>query len=164
MEIIVIFWILSVTAPLIHIFFQKDLSPAKIIQTFILYQLVFTVGFGGLAGYYAHVFRADETAEYIGWLPGNPFQQEVGYANLMLGLLGLLCIVFRGTFWTATILGFSIWYLANAYGHLKQLIVNQNFAPGNAGIPLYADIFLPLIILSLLVAYSMVAHEEPGNT
>lgn len=155
MKYYLIIWIISVLAPFFHLLLiKKQRNPGEIIGLFLLYQLIFTVGFGGLLGYYAHIFEAEETANYIGWLPGSPFQAEVGYANLTFGILGLLCLFFRGNFWVATVFGISIWYLANAYGHIQQIVVNQNYSPGNAGAPLYIDIFLPVLLLSLLSTYS----------
>ncbi len=65
----------------------------------------------------------------------NPFQQEVAYANLAFAVLGLLCLFFRGNFWFATIIGASVWYLGNAYGHIKQISNLQNYFPGNAVFP-----------------------------
>jgi hypothetical protein len=155
---------LGIIIPLIYVIIKKnDKSTVEIIDLFLLYQLVFSVGMGGLMAYYAHVFRSVSTAEYIGWPPGNPFQQEVGYANLAFGILGILCIWFRNNFWTAVIFGFSIWSLANAYGHIKQIQLVLNYAPGNAGIPLYLDVFLPILLLSLLITRSALTIQKTNN-
>ena len=49
--------------------------------------LVFLVGVPGIVGFSGHVFNADQVAESIGWPKGNPFQYEVGIANLSYGVL-----------------------------------------------------------------------------
>jgi hypothetical protein len=36
-----------------------------------------------------HYFLSDPVAESIGWPTGNPFQLEVGFANLAVGILVL---------------------------------------------------------------------------
>ena len=111
----------------------------------------FNAGVGGLIGFLGHTFIADEVAESIGWPKENPFQFEVGVANLSYGVLGLLCIWIRGTFWIAVGLGFSVFLLGAAYGHIADIVVHENYAPNNAGAMLYADILIPLMILGLLI-------------
>lgn len=143
-------WIIAILHLLLS---RQPATKARIIEILLLYQLVFTVGLGGLFAFYGHAFLSNEIAEYIGWPPGNPFQLEVAYANLSFGILGLLCIWFRGLFWAATIIGLSIWFWADAYEHLRQLMVYQNEAPGNAGLPLYTDIIVPIILITLLTGY-----------
>lgn len=117
----------------------------------LLYLLAIAVGVGGLWGFIGHVFFADRVAAYIGWPQGSPFQFEVGIANLAFGILGLLCIRIRGDFWTATIISSSTFLLGDAYGHIRDIIVNGNYAPGNAGAPLYLDVIIPVLLISLLV-------------
>ncbi|MDI9623970.1 MAG: hypothetical protein QFX38_03675 [Methanothermobacter sp.] len=83
---------------------------------------------------------------------------EVAVANLSYGVLGLLSWKFRGDFWTATIIGFSIFYLGAAYIHIMDMF-QGNYAPGNVGAPLYFDIILP-ILLGLLAIYKVTVKKE----
>jgi hypothetical protein len=99
-----------------------------------------------------HAFVADEVAKQIGWPSGNPFQFEVAVANLSYGVLGLLCLHFRGLFWWATTIAYSVFLWGAAYGHVYELVVNNNHEPGNAGFVLYADIVTPLVLIGLLTA------------
>lgn len=146
---------IGLIAPVIHLLFLKPEKRAArdIVDLVLLYQLIFAVGFGGLLGAYAHLFMSDETAKYIGWPTGSPFQYEVGYANLTFGILGLLCFFIRGHFWTATVLGISIWYLLDAYGHVRDYLFHHNTAPGNTGLPLFIDIAIPIFLLALLALH-----------
>ena len=46
------------------------------------------LGIGGVYGFVAHLAFGPFLAEQIGW-PNSPFQNEVAYANLTIGILGL---------------------------------------------------------------------------
>ena len=43
-------------------------------------------------GFYWPFFLSAQVAANIGWAPGSPFQSEVAFANLSVGVLGVLCI------------------------------------------------------------------------
>lgn len=136
----------------IHLWLAPEpLSKAKIVEVILLYFLVFFVGLGGLLAAMGHTFRADEIALKIGWQPGSPFQFEMAMANLAFGVLGILCIWKRDGFWTATGIGFSVLLMGCTYGHLRDMLVHQNYAPYNAGAAiLFQDTAIPLLILTLL--------------
>jgi hypothetical protein len=89
---------------------QKQLNNKLISEILLFYVLTLCIGVNSLFMYYEHVFTPHQIAGYIGWPPDSPFQQEVGYANLAFGILGILCFFFRGLFWVATVFGVSIWY------------------------------------------------------
>jgi hypothetical protein len=64
-------------------------------------------------------------------------------------VLGVLCPVYGRGFWLATIIMASIFLLGAAVGHVKQMVVAKNFAPGNAGAIFAADVLVFLIVLYL---------------
>jgi hypothetical protein len=45
----------------------------------------------------------------------------------------------------------SIFLLGDAVGHVKQMVIAGNFAPGNAGVPFYMDIICPVLAIAFLV-------------
>jgi hypothetical protein len=139
---------------------RKPLSAHRVVETLLWWSLLVNVGIAGLLGFYAHAFHADATAEIIGWPPGSPFQFEVAVANLAFGVLGLLCVRFRGGFWAATIVGFAVFLEGAAFGHIRDIIQHQNYAPGNAGVILYWDVLVPLAQLILLLAYLRLEPED----
>jgi hypothetical protein len=47
----------------------------------------------------------------------------------------------------------TIFLWGAAYGHIMDIIVHGNYAPGNAGGVLYDDILVPFIMVVLLAAY-----------
>jgi hypothetical protein len=97
---------------------------------------------------YAHVFRPVETSASIGWST-SPYEYEVGMADLTVGVLGILCLRFRGDFWLATAIANAVWLLGDAVGHVRQMTLNNNHASNNSGIFLVTEIIMPLVILSL---------------
>jgi hypothetical protein len=56
---------------------------------------------------------------------------------LAFGVLGVLCLWFRRGFWAATTIGFAVFIEGAAYGHIRDIVVHHNYAPGNAGVVLY---------------------------
>ena len=115
--------------------------------------LVFLVGVPGIVGASGHIFAADQVAESIGWPKGSPFQYEVGVANLSFGILGIMCSWVTGDFWTATVVGFSVFLWGAAIGHIREMVTAKNFNPGNAGVVFYMDLLIPALLYVLLFTY-----------
>jgi hypothetical protein len=92
-------------------------------------------------------------------MPGSPFQFEVAIANLMLGVLGFMCLWFEADVWLVTIISTTIFGWGAAYGHIRDIMLNHNYAPGNAGLPLYVDIILPVVLIVLLIAYKATKNK-----
>jgi hypothetical protein len=122
-------------------------------EVVLVWFLVVWAGIGGVIAFLSHTLLADQTARAIGWPTGNPFQSEVAVANLAVGVLGILCYWIRGNFWLATVIATSVWLLGDAVVHIYHMVVNQNYHPGNAGLPFYFDILLPLLLIVLLIVY-----------
>jgi hypothetical protein len=158
-------WYLSpaavVVATGLHLWLGKrPVSARRITEVLLLYLLVIFVGVGGFLGFLGHTFQAREIALKIGWQP-SPFQFEVAVANLAFGILGILCIWQRRGFWTATGIGYATFLLGCGYGHLREMILDGNFAPYNVGPVLWVnDLAVPLAILLLLLVRR---HLSPGR-
>jgi hypothetical protein len=146
----VFFTLVAVVAASVHVAFspQRRRSGAAIAGTYLLYLLFFYVGLMGLLTAYAHVFRPAETSASIGW-PTSPYEYEVGMADLTVGLLGVLCVKFRGDFWLATAIANAVWLLGDAVGHIRQMTLYNNHASNNSGIFLVTEIMMPIVILAL---------------
>lgn len=89
--------------------------------------------------------------------------------DLSIGVVGLLCLRIRGTFWLAVLLVAAVQYYGDAYGHLYQWIENDNTEPGNVGIPLWLDLIVPTVGFLLYGAWRRTAGtgvssppDEPG--
>jgi hypothetical protein len=122
-------------------------------EVFLVWLLVVWAGIGSVLTFLSHTLFADQTAKGIGWPIGNPFQTEVAVANLAVGVLGILCYWIRGDFWLATVIATSVWLGGDAVVHIYHIVVNQNYHPGNAGLPFYFDILLPLLLIVLEIIY-----------
>jgi uncharacterized membrane protein len=158
----VVFVVLSLVAASIHLALSPShrSSKAAIAQTYLLYLLFIYVGLMGLFTAYAHIFRPVQTSASIGWST-SPYEYEVGIADLTVGVLGVLCVWFRGNFWLAAAIANAVWLLGDAVGHIRQITINNNHAANNAGIFLVAEIVTPFVILFLaLYSRSATAKEE----
>lgn len=127
---------------------KRRRSTLAIVETYLIYFFAIYVGFMGVFTAYAHVFMPGRASASIGWAP-SPFEYEVGMADLTVGVLGILCIWFRGNFWLATAIANAVWLLGDAVGHIRQVMLANNHAANNAGIFLYLEIAIPLLILAL---------------
>jgi hypothetical protein len=74
--------------------------------------------------------------------------------------LGILCYWIRGNFWVATVIAFSVQWLGAAVVHIRDVVVAANYAPNNAGMTLYLDILMPMILIGLLVYYLHLNRQE----
>lgn len=111
----------------------------------------------GIFAAYGHVFRPIQTSASIGWST-SPYKYEVGMADLTVGVLGILCLKFRGNFWLATAIANAVWLLGDAVGHVRQVVLYNNHASNNSGVFLVAEFIVPLLIF---VAYAV--SPRPGN-
>jgi Family of unknown function (DUF6790) len=150
----IIIALLSVLLPLVHFGCSRHpKTRGRVVHLLLLYALVLDVGVIGLVfGFIPHVFFADQAAHLIGWPPGSPFQFEVGIHDGAWGLLGFLSIWIGGSFWIATGLGWSVFMLGAAYGHLYQTLSEGNYAPYNF-LTIFSDGFIAVWLLVLLYLY-----------
>ena len=128
---------------------KRRSSRLAIAETYLLYLLVVYVGVMGVVTFVFHVFFPVWTSASIGWST-SPYEYEVGMADLTIGVLGILCIWFRGNFWLATAIANAVWLLGDAVGHVRQVIEHNNHAMNNSGLFLYLEFAVPLIILGLM--------------
>jgi 4-amino-4-deoxy-L-arabinose transferase-like glycosyltransferase len=77
-------------------------------EIFLLYLFGVGVAGSGIGGFFGHFFISDSVAESIGWPTGNPFQLEVGFANLAVGILGIVAMGRRDGFREATVIAVAV--------------------------------------------------------
>jgi hypothetical protein len=153
MELFLLVIVLSLVSFIIHFLLIRPKTTQRFLELLLLYQLIFNVGLTSLLSFIGLMFMPDTVAQYMG-REACRFQAELANVNLAFGVLGILCIWFRGNFWTATIIGISIWLIADGIGHILDLILNKGYLSPHAKIMMYTDFFIPILLLALLIAYS----------
>jgi hypothetical protein len=73
----------------------------------------------GLGGFFGHFFISDSVAKSIGWPTGNPFQLEVGFANLAIGILGIIAMGRRDGFREATVIAVTVFGVGATIVHIS---------------------------------------------
>ena len=146
----VTFLVLGIICSLISLIPKpKPLTRRVVIESLFSYFILFNIGIAYIYNFVCHVFFSQQIAAFIGWAD-SPFQLEVGFASLGFGVVGLLAWRASLGFRAASVIGPSFFLWGAAGGHLYQMIKVHNFAPGNAGVIFWTDIFLPVIALYLL--------------
>jgi hypothetical protein len=108
------------------------------------------IGMNGILLGSGHMFTPAPVAQGIGWAT-SPFQWEVGLANVATGVLGVTASAFDRDYTLAAIIAFSIFMLGAAVGHVRSMVRDHNFSPGNAGYIFWYDIFAPALLIVLFV-------------
>ncbi|MCP5100688.1 MAG: hypothetical protein GY943_34500, partial [Chloroflexi bacterium] len=121
---------------------------ARRIELVLMYLLAISVGANGIGGAFGHLFLSDLVAEGIGWPTGSPFQLEMGYANLLIGVLGLMAIGRRDGFRTAAIIAATIIGVGATIVHLQDIIAHGNLSPGNT-VQNIGNLLDPILLIGL---------------
>jgi uncharacterized protein involved in response to NO len=126
-------------------------SGAPFEEDALRWMLFFGLGWNVLGGFVMHTIFARQTAEDIGW-ETNGFQYEVGFASLGIGLAGIYAaLVDQPEAWVAASIAGSAFLLLAGVNHVREIIKDRNYAPGNTAI-LLSDFGVPISLLVLLLA------------
>ena len=124
-------------------------APGSAAESVLCWFMFFPVGVSFLYNFVCHVFFGEMAAKFIGWAQ-SPFQAEVGWASLGYSVLGFMSFRPHRALRVGTIAALACFSWGAAAGHVYQMVTAHNFAPGNAGIMFWCDIFLPLFGFFLL--------------
>jgi hypothetical protein len=100
------------------------------LEIFLIYLFAFSAA-SGIVGALGHFFASDAVAEAIGWPTGSPFQLEMGFANLAMGVLAAIAVTRRDGFREATVIGGAILSVGAFTVHIIDIAQQGNLAPGN---------------------------------
>jgi hypothetical protein len=114
-----------------------------------------------IGGFFGHFFISDSVAESIGWPTGNPFQLEVGVANLAVGILGGVAMGRRDGFREATVIAATVFGVGATVVHVMDVIESGNLAPGNT-IQNVSNLLRPALLIAFLAA-SRRAERSPDS-
>jgi hypothetical protein len=122
---------------------------STVAEAFLSSYMLFPIGISNLINFVFHVFFGDTAAKFIGW-ENSPFQAEVGFASLGVGIAGVLAYKASLPFRVATFIPPAAFSLGAAWGHIYQMVTAHNFSPGNVGLVLPSDILIPVVGLMFL--------------
>jgi 4-amino-4-deoxy-L-arabinose transferase-like glycosyltransferase len=131
------------------------------LELFLLHLFGVGVAGSGIGGFFGHVFISDPVAESIGWPTGNPFQLEVGMANLAVGILGIVAMGRRDGFREATVIAATVLGVGATLVHAMDVIESGNLAPGNT-IQNISNLLRPALLIGFLAA-SRRAERSPAS-
>jgi hypothetical protein len=119
--------------------------PADWQHQLALAAVVYLIGWAALGAGISHIFFGKAISRSIGFAR-SPFELEVGFANLGFGVAALMAGSFQKEYWLAIIVANSIFRVGCGVGHIKQIIMDRNFAINNTAI-----LFLNLVVPAFLV-------------
>ena len=131
------------------------------LETLLIHVLCLGVAGSGIGSFFGHFFLADLVADSVGWPRGSPFQLEMAFANLALGILGIIAASRRDGFREATVIAVTVLGLGATVVHLMDIVANRNLAPGNT-VQNIANLIKPAVLIPLLVA-SRRAERSPNS-
>lgn len=131
---------------------QKSLDRGMRLELGLMFLLGIGVAGNGIGSFVGHAFFADQVASAIGWPTGSPFQTEMAFANLALGILGIVAVGRRDGYLEATVTAVTVVAIGATLVHFIDMFSNGNFAPGNT-IQNIANIVRPALLIGVLVLF-----------
>jgi hypothetical protein len=143
----------------IVIFDRTATGTVRRAEAFLIPLFLVGVGGAGVAGFISHVFIAGPAARSMGWEPGSPFQLQVGFAYLAIGLLGAVAAERRDGFREATVVAAAVFDLGAA---LTPLIYAGTVQPGPGNVLLsLASLARPGLLIWFLLALKRGEEADP---
>jgi 4-amino-4-deoxy-L-arabinose transferase-like glycosyltransferase len=157
-----IFSVLPIIIAAAHVTLDKSTrSRERRLELFLLYLFGIGVAGSGISGFFGHFFISDLVAESIGWPKGNPFQLEVAFANLTVGILGIVAMGRRDGFREATVLAVTVFGVGATVVHIMDIFQTGNLAPGNT-LQNVSNLLKPALLIGLLIAVRR-AERSPDS-
>ena len=128
------------------------------VEAFLFNFIIFGIGFWGISDFLKHYFRFNNGKIEVIQNPGNIFQNAIAFCNLFRGILGILCIWFKGHFWSVTVVISSVFLLGYVFykiRYLEQTVVNKDDQFDSAELIINFDFFFPIALITLLVLHKM---------
>ena len=153
----ILLWVAAITFTAVAVWLgPRPIRQGFVVERLLRYLFVFPLGLLGLWVFVGHVFFPLRAAADIGWQP-SPFQFEVGYANLGLGLASLYAAYTTFYARVAVAIAASCFLIGAGIGHVHDIVEFGNLTPGSAGPILVTDFLTPLAVVALL----LVAARRP---
>lgn len=159
----IMFVVLPLISGSIHVFLDEASRGEKqIVHRFLQHILFIGVGVQGLASAYMQAYEPEGISQFLGWT-SSPLLIEVAKANFAFGLLGVLSPGASSGFKVATGIGYSIFLLCKAYGHIQAMLSGGYQLLSFTHPVLYSDLCIPFFILLLLVVEQIFHRSSPSD-
>lgn len=119
-------------------------------QTFLANAIVYLIGWAGVGAGISHIFFGRRISHTIGF-DKSPYELEVGFADLAMGIVALLASGYGPDFALAVILINTIFRVGCGIGHIRSMIRDRNFAINNTAI-LFIDFAVPTFLVATYYA------------
>ena len=140
-------WVIALVAASMQV--RRQFTWPRWAEALLIWSAFWVLGVNGCLGFVEHLFFGPFIAERIGW-PNSPFQSEVAYANLTIGILGFSSVwLRRRDYLLATMVAYGSWFFADGVGHVRLRLDGQRLRHRRARPGLQA-------------AGSVEAHQEGG--
>ncbi|HCC36036.1 MAG TPA: hypothetical protein DEQ02_10600 [Ruminococcaceae bacterium] len=125
-------WIVAIISAVVHLALTGWGDPAHICEILLTHQFVVTFGLVGIIGAVVNIAKADKTAKKLGW-PGGPFQVKYGFSQICLGIMGIMCIWFHGTFWLGAMVVMYMYGISGLWSHTALMLKAKKILPYEVG-------------------------------
>jgi len=142
---------------------QSTSTRERKIEVFLIFLFALGVAGSGISGFFGHLFLSDQVAEGVGWPVGSPFQLEMGFANLILGVLGIIAVGRRDGFREATVIAVTILGFGATIVHIIDIFETGNLAPGNT-IQNFSNLIRPSLLIGFLIAARRAEAKPESET
>lgn len=112
--------------------------------------VTYLIGWAGVGAGISHIFFGRRTSKTIGF-DKSPYELEVGFADLAMGIVALLATGYAPEFSLAVILINAIFRVGCGIGHIRSMIQDRNFAINNTAI-LFIDFAVPAFLIATYYA------------
>src|SRR3990167_1203951 len=117
-------WVLGILTSIVTYWITGVPDKHYLYSVLLLDQFVVTFGLLGIIGFLTNVILAKPMAKKLNW-PGGPFQVKYGFAQLCIGIMGVMAIWFRGSYWVATLINMYMYGLSGFWTHTQEMIENH---------------------------------------
>ncbi|SFS02382.1 DUF6790 family protein [Anaeromicropila populeti] len=126
-----VLWALGLISGAIDLFIHGGFqNTSQVCSTLLLHQFVVTFGLVALIGVVENIILAEKSSKSLGW-PGGPYQYKYGFSQLGLGIMGVLSIWLRGSFWAGTIVTMYIYGISGLFCHTQLMVQNKKIDAPN---------------------------------
>lgn len=119
--------------------------------TLVSNAVVYLIGWAGVGAGVSHIFFGKRISRTIGF-EQSPYEFEVGFADLTMGIVALMSVYYSPDFALAIIFMSSIYRVLCGIGHIRSMIRDHNFAINNTLI-LFTNFVVPAFLIVAFYAW-----------